>query len=319
MKKFYSLIILWALLSQCSGLSTTPTAPTAPKPEIPVSVKRLTADVQTLASLDPPRNHQNVSSLDRAADYIFKEFKKCTTQVEVQRYQVNDKEYKNVIASFGPMKGKRIIVGAHYDVCGDQPGADDNGTGAAAVLELARLLSALKPKLKRRIDLVAYSLEEPPYFRTPYMGSAIHAASLAKAKVKVHVMISIDMIGYFSETGKPHRLVSSFIKPGTVIPGNTTGILGKKGEEKITDTLKKHITENSNIAVLALNLPLGTRGLDFSDHLNYWKHTYPAVMITNFMVCPNFNYHKPTDTIEKLNFEKIAEIVKGLYFVLVKI
>jgi hypothetical protein len=149
------------------------------------------------------------------------------------------------------------------------------------------------------------------------MGSAVHAASLAKAKVKVHVMINIDMIGYFSETGKPHRLVSSFIKPGTVIPGNTTGILGKKGEKKITDTIKKHMTENSSIAVLALDLPLGTTGLDFSDHLNYWKHNYPAVMITNFMVCPNFNYHKPTDTIEKLDFNKIAEIVKGLYYVLI--
>jgi hypothetical protein len=316
MKKLYYLIILGALLIQFACLSTTPTAA---KQEIPVSVKRLTADVDTLASINPPRNYQNVSSLDRAADYIFKEFSQCTTRVEIQRYPVNDKEYKNVIASFGPMKGKRIVVGAHYDVCGDQPGADDNGTGIAAVLELARLLSALKPTLKRRIDLVAFSLEEPPYFRTPYMGSAVHAASLAKAKAKVHVMINIDMIGYFSETGKPHRLVSSFIKPGTIIPGNTTCIMGKKGEEKIVASIKKHMMENSSIAVLALNLPLGTRGMDFSDHLNYWKHSYPAVMITNFMVCPNFNYHKPTDTIEKLNFEKIAEIVKGLYFALVEI
>lgn len=316
MKKFYSLIILWALLSQWACLST---APTAPKQEIPVSAKRLTADVQTLASINPPRNYQHVSSLDQAADYIFKEFSQCTTRVEIQRYQVDDKEYKNVIASFGPIKGKRIIVGAHYDVCGDQPGADDNGTGVAAVLESARLLSGLKPKLERRIDLVAYSLEEPPYFRTPYMGSAVHAASLAKDKVKVLLMISLDMIGYFSETGKPHRFVSSFIKPGTVIPGNTTCILGKEGEEKITGALKKHMTQNSSIAVLALNLPPGTRGLGFSDHRSYWKHNYPAVMITNFMVCPNFNYHKPTDTIEKLNFEKVAEIVKGLYFALVKI
>ncbi len=315
MKKYYSLIILWALLGYCACLSTTPTAPT---PELSISLKRLFTDVETLASINPPRNYQNVSSLDRAADYIFKEFSQCTARVEIQRYPVNDKEYKNIIASFGPVKGKRIVVGAHYDVCGDQPGADDNGTGIAAVLELARLLSALKPRLKRRIDLVAYSLEEPPYFRTPYMGSAVHAASLAKANAKVRVMISIDMIGYFSETGKPHRLVSSFIKPGTIIPGNTTGIMGKEGEEKIAASIKKHMTQNSSISVLALNLPLGTPGMDFSDHLNYWKHNYPAVMITNFMVCPNFNYHKPTDTIEKLNFEKIAEIVKGLYYVLVK-
>jgi hypothetical protein len=91
MKKFYSTIILWALLTQCACLSTTPTAA---KPELPVSVKRLTADVQTLASINPPRNYQNVFSLDRAADYIFKEFSQCTARVEIQRYPVNDKEYK---------------------------------------------------------------------------------------------------------------------------------------------------------------------------------------------------------------------------------
>lgn len=319
MKKFYILIVLGLVLHQltCQALQKT---------DVSVSIKRLTADIHQLASLDPPRNYKNLSSLNRAADYIFNEFSQCTKQVEFQRYQVennedkNEKnEYKNVIASFGPRKSKRIIVGAHYDVCGDQPGADDNGSGVAAILELARLLSGLKPPLKKRIDLVAYSLEEPPFFRTPYMGSAIHAESLAKAKVKVQMMISVDMIGYFSDTVKPHRYVSSFIKPGTVIPGNTTAIVGKKGQEKITGIITKVMMNNSGITALALNLPLDAPGVDFSDHLNYWNNNYPAVVITNFCISPNSSYHALTDTTEKLNIEKMAEIVKGLYYVLIKI
>jgi len=114
MKKFYSLIILWALLSQCACLSTKPTVP---NPGIPVSVKRLTADVDTLASINPPRNYQNVSSLDRAADYIFKEFSQCTARVEIQRSPVNDKEYKkptDTIEKLNFEKIAEIVKGLYY-------------------------------------------------------------------------------------------------------------------------------------------------------------------------------------------------------------
>lgn len=117
--------------------------------------------------------------------------------VSTQSYTANGLQYKNIICSFGTENARRIIAGAHYDVCGAQEGADDNASGIAGLLELARLLKG--QKLNYRIDLVAYSLEEPPYFRTQYMGSYIHAKSLADSKANVYGMISLEMIGYFKD------------------------------------------------------------------------------------------------------------------------
>ncbi|NIM15618.1 MAG: M28 family peptidase [Candidatus Aminicenantes bacterium] len=315
--KCYFFIITWVVFFPLI-LVTLSLAAETQHPETPVSRKQLYTHVHQLTSIQPPRNYKNPSSLDQAAAYIFKEFSKWCKGVEVQRYNVNGTQYKNVIAWFGPKTGKRIVIGAHYDVCGDQPGADDNASGVAVLLELARLFSRLKPCLKQRIDLAAYTLEEPPFFRTPNMGSAVHAKSLAAAKVKIHIMISLDMIGYFSDKVKPFRIFAPFFKPGTVIPGNTTVILGKQGEKDITQTLAKYIMKYSDINAAAVNPPPETPGVDFSDHLNFWKEGYKAVMITNLFVCPNLNYHKPGDTIDKLDFNKIAEIVKGLYGALCK-
>ena len=134
--------------------------------KILISKYRLYIDVEKLTSVDPPRNHTNLSSLNAVADYISDEFSKLDCKVEFQKYTANGYEYKNVLALFGPETGKRIIVGAHYDVCGYQPGADDNASAVAGMLETARLINELKPELKHRIDFAAYTLEEPPYFRT---------------------------------------------------------------------------------------------------------------------------------------------------------
>jgi len=317
-----------------------------------VSTERLKADVQFLTAIQPSRNYLNPTSLDKAAAYIFKEFKRCTNRVTFQTYSVvledhvknsgnpiggklnegkkggTKNRYKNVIASFGPTVERlpRIVVGAHYDVCGDQPGADDNGSGVAAVIELARLFATLKPSLARRIDLVAFTLEEPPFFRTPNMGSAVHARSLAEANVDVHVMISVDMIGYFTNADKPHRLFRAHFTDGMVAPGRSTGLIGRTGEESITRTIANYMMANGSgktncplLHVVTLNREQSTAGFDYSDHLNYWKNDYPAVMLTNFVVCSGSYYHTKRDTIDKLNFEMISEIVKGLYRTLIKL
>ncbi|MEH3114984.1 M28 family peptidase [Pedobacter terrae] len=143
------------------------------------------------------RNHSNIDQLDSTANYIKAIFKKSADSTSVQEYNVDQKNYQNIICSFGTENKKRIIVGAHYDVCGDQEGADDNASGVIGLLELSRLLKG--KKLNYRVDLVAYTLEEPPYFRTQYMGSYIHAKSLNEAKADVFGMISLEMIGYFKD------------------------------------------------------------------------------------------------------------------------
>jgi hypothetical protein len=119
-----------------------------------------------------PRMYKNVDVLDTVAKRIQTEFLRYSNQVSVQKFNVQNKEYKNVIASFGPEHANRIIIGAHYDVCGDQEGADDNASGVVGILELASLLH--HTSLKYRIDLVAYSLEEPPFFATLSSFTARH-------------------------------------------------------------------------------------------------------------------------------------------------
>ena len=107
--------------------------------------------------------------------------------------------YRNIIASFGPPEAARIIIGAHYDVCGDQPGADDNASAVAGLLETARLLHQHPAPLSHRVEFVAYPNEEPPYFATEYMGSAVHAKSLHAAGVPVRAMLCYEMIGLFQQ------------------------------------------------------------------------------------------------------------------------
>ncbi|MCB0401000.1 MAG: M28 family peptidase, partial [Flavobacteriales bacterium] len=152
---------------------------------VKADVDQLRQDVQTLCSTPKPRNAKNINSLNQAAGYIAGEWKQLGLKVDTQAYQVDNQTYMNLICSFGPEDAERLIIGAHYDVCENQAGADDNASGTAGLLELARLLKEHQPNLNHRIDLVAYTLEEPPYFRSQYMGSAVHAKYLHDHEIKV--------------------------------------------------------------------------------------------------------------------------------------
>jgi len=183
-------------------------------------------------------------------------------------------------------------------------------------MELARLFSQLKPPLKYPVDLIAYTLEEPPFFRSTYMGSALHARTLAQGNFKVKIMISLDMIGCFDIFSDPEPVSSFHLKYGKIMIGKTTSITGKKGSEAITIQLAKlmsQVISDKELSIVALNFPLDISGVDFSDHLNFWNHNYDAVMISNAFVCPNPNYHKLEDTIKTIDFKKMSCIVHGVY------
>ena len=283
---------------------------------IKVNKKRLYNDVKKLTLISPPRNYYNISSLNKASDHIFKEFKKLSCKVSVQKFNIENNEYKNVIASFNGKAKKRIIIGAHYDVCGSQPGADDNASGVAGLLELARMVDKYKPELKYRIDFAAYSLEEPPFFGTDMMGSAVHARSLHKNKVKVKIMICLEMIGYFTEKKKSQEFPIALMKLFYPKKGNFIGLVGKSGRSQQLKKLKKYMKEGMNIGIETLSAPSFLPGIDFSDHRNFWKYGYNAVMVTDTSFYRNKNYHESTDTIDTLDFDKMSEVVRGIYMIL---
>ncbi len=263
------------------------------------------------------RNHQNIVQLSIIADYIKSIFLKYSDSVSFQEYEVDGKIYKNVICSFGTENKSRIIVGAHYDVCGDQEGADDNASGVVALLELAQQLS--KQKLNKRIDLVAYTLEEPPYFRTEYMGSYIHAKYLSDHKIEVFGMLSVEMIGFFSDEKKSQNYPLGILSWLYGNKGDYITLVNKFGKGKFARQFSKRFKQSKTIKTKKFTAPKALPGIDFSDHLNYWNFGYSAMMITDTSFYRNKNYHQKTDTIATLDIPRMAKVIDGICLALLKL
>ncbi|GAB3234840.1 M28 family peptidase [Hymenobacter seoulensis] len=275
---------------------------------------RLYADVKFLTSLQPARHYRNLKSLNQAADYIKAEFEKLETgQVEEQVFRADGREYRNIILAIGSPEALRLVVGAHYDVYGYSPGADDNASAVAGLLETARLLQQLGSNLKYRLELVAYPNEEPPYFATKHMGSAVHAKSLHDAGVPVRAMLCYEMIGYFSDVPNSQRFPNEQLAMQYPNTGNFIIVVGRTGQEAFTQQVQQLIQTTAVIDVQRINLPqeMGLAGL--SDHRNYWHYGYEALMINDTSFLRNPNYHLASDTIETLDFKRMAEVVNGVY------
>ncbi len=288
------------------------------KTEISVDKKQLYFSVEKLTSLSPPRNYENIDSLNKAADFIKGEFLRYGYSPVEQRYIIRGFEYRNIIASYGPETAPRFIVGAHYDVAGEQPGADDNASGIAGLLAVAELFKKHSPKMNLRIDFVAYTLEEPPFFRTKEMGSFIHAKSLHDNKVNVLGMLSLEMIGYYSDSPKSQFYPLPFMKLFYPTKADFIGVVGNFASSKLIKHFKNTMKLTA-IDVESLKAPACLIGIDFSDHMNYWKFGYPAIMLTDTAFYRNFNYHSVSDTIYTLNFDKMKEVVKGVYWALINL
>ena len=257
----------------------------------------------------------NPDELDSVAAYIYQEFSKSADSVYYQTYSANGTTYRNVIAIFGIKNQKRIIVGAHYDVCGNQQGADDNASGTVGLLELSRMLRGAE--LNNRIDLVAYTLEEPPFFRTEFMGSAIHAKSIEKNKDDILGMVSLEMIAYFDDKKGSQEYPLGILKWFYGGKGNYITLVRKNSADKFVKRFIRNYKKTKQIKAKKFAAPRSLPGIDFSDHLNYWNMGIDALMITDTSFYRNKNYHKETDTMETLDFARMAKVIDATYQVLV--
>lgn len=261
------------------------------------------------------RNHQNLEQLNNTAAFIKTVFEKYADSVSVQEYVANGNIYKNVICSFGTENKKRIVVGAHYDVCGNQEGADDNASGVTGLLELCRMLKG--QKLKHRIDLVAYSLEEPPYFQTEFMGSYIHAKSLRDSNADVYGMVSLEMIGYFKDEEHSQSYPIGILSVIYGKKGDFITLVKKVGAGNFAHRFSEKFKASNTIRTKRFTAPKSVPGIDFSDHLNYWAFGYSALMVTDTSFYRNQNYHKATDKMETLDIARMAKVIDGVYQTLV--
>jgi len=272
--------------------------------------------LKNIIETEKPRSYKNIEALNSVANYLYKEFSKYADTTYYQPYLVEGEEYKNVICVFGSKNVKTIVVGAHYDVCGDQDGADDNASGVVGLLELARLLD--QKQLNYRIEIVAYTLEEPPYFRTQNMGSYVHAKSIAEKKKDVYGMVCLEMIGYFDDAkgsqDYPLGILSLFYgKRGDYIT-----LVNKFSKGKFARKFSNKFKRTKRIRTKKFIGPTQLEGIDFSDHLNYWKFGISALMITDTAFYRNKNYHEKTDTIDTLDIYRMSEVVNSVYLTLIK-
>jgi hypothetical protein len=280
-------------------------------PSIAISSAALRSHVEKLASLDF-RNHHHPEKLQAAADYVAAMLKTTGLPVERQPYRFGARTFENVVATLHPDKETIIVVGAHYDVHGMQPGADDNASGVAGLIELARAAALLKDNIPYQVQFVSYANEERPFFRTTGMGSVHHAESLAAEKDRVRLMLSLEMIGYFSDEEGSQKYPMwpvSWFRPEA---GNFIALVSKFGHWGVLRAVKRGIRTYSNMHVEVLTAPESMRGVQWSDHRSYWKHGIKAAMVTDTAFFRNPNYHEPTDRPDTLDYERMAEVVKGL-------
>lgn len=223
---------------------------------------------------------------------------------------MDGEEYRNVIAKFGPDTADVIVIGAHYDSFDELPAADDNASGVAGLIEVARLLS--NRQMKRRVELVGYTLEEPPYFRTEHMGSAVHARALKAAGKSVSLMLSLECIGYFSDAPNSQAFPVSAL--GALYPttGDFIALVGHYRDGALAQRVRETMRRATALPVHSINAPGFVAGIDFSDHLNYWNEGFVGMMVTDTAFMRNKNYHTEDDTPEKLDYRRMADVVRGV-------
>ena len=278
-----------------------------------ITETNLAATVRTLSETIGIRSYRDITKLNKTADYIESQFRSFGCMVSRQAFSYENITYYNVIAEvkgWNPDKKEIIVIGAHYDTAEGTPGADDNASGIAGLLELARMIA--REPAERTIRFIDFSLEEPPVFGTTKMGSYVYAKKLADEKTPVKGMISLEMIGYFCEEKgcQQYPAIVGWFFPDK---GNFISFVGNLSSRSFTRKVKKGFTRASSLPVETLNTFSSITGVDFSDHRNFWKFGFDAFMVTDTSFYRNGNYHEPGDTGEKLDYKRMSEVVSGLF------
>ncbi len=278
---------------------------------VTVDPERLAAHVSVLSEQYSPRSYEYHENLGKCADYIRRQFAEMGGMLSNQLYDIYGTTYENVILTFPGIDTTRVVVGAHYDACGDTPGADDNASAVAGLIELARLLADVE--LQHTVELIAYCTEEPPYFATDHMGSAHHAAMLREQGVEVRAMIALEMIGYFSDEKGSQQYPMALLRLFYPSRGNFIGVVGNTKQRELTRRIKRSMRGATDLPVRSISIPSFVPGVDFSDHRSFWAQGFPAVMITDTAFYRNKMYHGDGDTADRLDYERMSQVVVGVF------
>ena len=269
--------------------------------------------VEFLSTKIGERNSYKFSALDRAYCYIIKTMQQSSFEIKDLSYSYKSVTFHNIVAEkIGThYPDEIIIIGAHYDTVYNSPGADDNASGIAALLELIRLLDNYKSK--RTIRFVAFTLEEPPFFGTPQMGSYVYAQKCKEQQENIITMVSLEMLAYFTDKKNSQKYPHPDMAAQYSNKGNFITIVGNENSKLIAEKVTAGLKSFCAVPALCLIANPAVPGVDLSDHAPFWNAGYRAIMITDTAFYRNHHYHEPSDTIDTLNFEYFSEVVSGLF------
>jgi Zn-dependent M28 family amino/carboxypeptidase len=295
----------------CPGISLSRTR----ADEILNTADALRAHVQMLAGTIGERNVWRFDALRRAAAYIAERFASSGYAPVIQSYDVHKLPVENIEAVLPGTSDDAaiVVVGAHYDSVTDCPGANDNATGVAATLELARRFAAARRA--RTIRFVAFVNEEPPFFRTPLMGSVVYANAAKARGENVIAMLSLETMGYYSDArgSQLYPPPLNLVFPDT---GNFIGFVSNLRSARLLRAARRAFKARTSFPIQSAPAPESLAGVGWSDQWAFWQAGYPAIMITDTAPYRYPWYHTAEDTTDKINFAKLAEVVDGLEHVI---
>lgn len=300
----------WYSLS-LPGESYAGTAPPVTDAEADLA-RRLRTHVEAIASEE--HNIAHYAALERSAAYIETALSGLGYTPEIQAYDVSGSAVRNIAVELAPPDATpqtpSLVIGAHYDSARGAPGANDNGSGSAAVLELARLLKGL-PLKDKRLRLVLFVNEEPPYDRTPDMGSYRYAKSLKEKNEPLIGMISLETIGYFSDEPRSQRYPFPFnyVFSDT---GNFVAFVALPGGRSFLHDVVASFRRHAPIPTIGGTAPDSIPGIGWSDHWSFFTLGYPAIMVTDTAPFRYPHYHRASDTPDKVDYEKLARVTLGM-------
>ena len=284
----------------------------APASDKPTTEERLRKTVTHLSKTIGERNLTKPKKLDETVAYLQKEFESIGYKITKQTFQVNGFDCHNLIAEVigDGQPDEIVLVGAHYDSAQGTPGANDNGSGVAALLEIAKQLHG-KP-YSRTVRYVAFANEEPPYFqRDGQMGSWVYAKACRERKDNLKVVLSLETMGYFTDEANSQKY-PPLLAPLYPSTGNFIGVVSNLPSRKLLDDVAKHLKTHCKVDVQKGALPGDLQGVGWSDHWSFWQEGYEGLMVTDTALFRYPHYHAPEDTVDKLTFKPYAQVVDGL-------
>jgi Zn-dependent M28 family amino/carboxypeptidase len=266
---------------------------------------RLRHHVEELARTERNRD------LERPAKYIESALASYGLTPLSRPFESGGRTVRNIEVIIGEDRSSAIVIGAHYDTVPGSPGANDNASGVAVLIELASLLARSPLPPSRAFRLVAFANEEPPYFLTREMGSFVWAQRAKDEGLPVLAMLSLEMLGYYRDAPGSQRLPFPL---GFFYPGRADFIafVGDLGSRPLVRSAIGAFRRHAAFPSEGVAAPSIIPGVTWSDHWSFRRHGFPAIMVTDTAFYRYPHYHLATDTPEKLDYERMARLTLGL-------